>query len=108
MYLLNQLSLQVAQQLFIAVNRYRVAQNLVGPRDGINITFYTPGLEKFSHNLPFLDISIYFNGSRLALLDDYLIAESGGVGTGYDTIILLVPPPRFNDHLFADYIITVP
>jgi hypothetical protein len=107
-YLINQLSLQVAQQLFIAANRYRVGQNLVGPKDGVNITYYTPGLEKFTHNLPFLDISIFFNGSRLALLDDYLIAESGGVGAGYDTIILLVPPPVSNDHLFADYIVRVP
>ncbi len=105
MYLVNQLSLQVAQQLFIAANRYRVGQNLVGPKDGSNVTFYTPGLEKFTHNLPFLDISIYLNGSRLALLDDYLIAESGGVGTGYDSIILLVPPLVSNDHLLADYVV---
>jgi len=107
-YLINQLSLQIAQQLFIAVSRYRVGQNLVGPRDGINVSYHTPGLEKFTHNLPFLDISVYFNGSRLALIDDYLVSESGGVGTGYDTIILLVPPPVFNDHLFADYILRVP
>jgi hypothetical protein len=107
-YLLNPLSLQVAQQLFIAANRYRVGQNLVGPKNGVNITYTTPGLEKFAHNLPFLDISIYFNGSRLALLDDYMVAESGGIGTGYDTIILLVPPPRSNDHLLADYILQVP
>ena len=108
MYLINQLSLQVAQQLFIAADRYRVGQNLVGLKDGANVTYTTPGLEKFAHNLPFLDISIYFNGSRLALLDDYLVTESGGVGTGYDTIILLVPPPVSNDHLLADYILQVP
>lgn len=105
MYLLNQLSLQVAQQLFIAANRYRVGQNLVGPRDGVNVMFTTPGLEKFSHNLPFFDINIYFNGSRLALLDDYLVMESGGPGTGFDTVMLLVPPPRSDDHLLADYIL---
>lgn len=108
MYLVNQLSLQVAQQLFIAATRYRVAQNLVGLKNGVNVTYTTPGLEKFTHNLPFFDISIIFNGSRLALLDDYLVSESGGVGTGYDTIILLVPPPLPNDHLFADYIVQVP
>lgn len=108
MYLLNALSLQVAQQLFIASNRYRVGQNLVGLKDGINVTYLTPGLEKFTHNLPFLDISVIFNGSRLALLDDYLVSESGGFGTGFDTIILLVPPPLPNDHLFADYILQAP
>lgn len=105
MYLVNALSLQVAQQLFIAADRFRVGQNLVGARDGVNVTYTTPGLEKFSHNLPFLDISVVFNGSRLSLLDDYLVAESGGVGTGFDTIILLVPPPLSNDHLLADYVV---
>ena len=105
MYLLNPLSLQVAQQLFIAADRYRVGQNLVGPRDGVNNLFTTPGLEKFSHNLPFLDISVFLNGSRLALLDDYLVMESGGAGSGFDTIMLLVPALRADDHLLADYIL---
>lgn len=105
MYLLNPLSLQVARQLFIAVDRYRVGQSLVGVRDGSNLVFTTPGLEKFAHNLPFLDISIYFNGTRLALLDDYVIAESAGFGTGHDTVMLLVSPPMQDDHLLADYIL---
>jgi hypothetical protein len=105
-YLINQLSLQIAQQLFIAASRFRVGQNLVGPRDGVNVQFTTPGAEKFSHNLPFLDISVYFNGSRLAWLDDYLITESV-VGSGYDTIFLLVPPLLPNDHLLADYVTVV-
>jgi hypothetical protein len=104
-YLVNQLSLQVAQQIFLAADRFRTGQNLVGAKDGVNITYNTPGLEKFSHNLPFLDISIYFNGSRLVLLDDYLVSESGGAGTGFDTIVLLVPPPLPDDHLLADYLI---
>lgn len=108
MYLINQLSLQVAQQLFIAANRYRVGQNLVGLKNGSNVTYHTPGLEKFAHNLPFLDISVYFNGSRLALLDDYMVMESGGFGTGFDTIVLAVPAPLPNDHLLADYILQVP
>ena len=108
MYLINSLSLEVAQQLFIAADRFRVGQNLIGPKDGINVQFKTPGLEKFAHNLPFFDISVIFNGSRLALLDDYLVSESGGAGTGYDTVILLVPPPLSDDHLLADYIIRVP
>jgi hypothetical protein len=104
-YLINALSLQLAQQLFIAADRYRVGQNLIGAKDGVNVQFTTPGSEKFAHNLPFFDISVIFNGSRLALLDDYLVSESGGSGTGYDTVILLVPPPLPDDHLLADYII---
>lgn len=107
MYLLNQLSLQLAQSLFIAADRYRVGQNLVGPRNGVNVLFATPGLEKFTHNLPFVDVSVYFNGSRLQLLDDYLVMESGGTGSGFDTIQLLVPAPHPDDHLLADYIVRV-
>ena len=104
MYLINPLSLQIAQTLFIQINRYRAAQGLAGNRDGVNVTFRTPGTEKFVHNLPFLDISVYCNGIRLALLDDYMVAESGGSGTGFDTIVMTVPPLN-NDHLFADYIL---
>lgn len=104
MYLINPLSLQIASTLFIQIGRFRAAQGLVGPKDGANESFTTPGLEKFVHNLPFLDISVYYNGVRLALLDDYMVAESGGTGTGFDTIIMNVPPFA-NDHLFADYII---
>jgi hypothetical protein len=104
MYLINPLSLQIAQTLFITISRYRAAQGLVGPKNGINETFTTPGLEKYVHNLPFLDISVYYNGVRLALLDDYMVVESGGPGTGFDTIIMNVPP-LYNDHLFADYVL---
>lgn len=104
MYLINPLTREIAQSLFIAISRYRAAQGLVGPKDGVNEVFTTPGLEKYVHNLPFLDISVYYNGIRLALLDDYMVVESGGAGTGYDTIIMNIPP-LFNDHLFADYIL---
>jgi hypothetical protein len=103
-YLINPLNLQIAQTLFITISRYRAAQGLVGPKDGSNEVFTTPGLEPFMHNLPFLDISVYCNGVRLALLDDYMVAESGGPGTGFDTVILTVAP-FFNDHLFADYVL---
>lgn len=105
MYLVNSLSLQIAQQLFLTADRFRVGQNLVGPMDGVNVEFRTPGAEKFAHNLPFLDISVSFNGSRLALIDDYLVLESEGAGTGFDTIHLLVPPPLPGDHLLADYVL---
>lgn len=104
MYLINPLSLQIAQTLFITISRYRAAQGLVGPKDGINEVFTTPGSEKFVHNLPFLDISVYYNGVRLALLDDYMVVESGGPGTGFNTIIMNVAPLP-SDHLFADYIL---
>lgn len=104
MYILNPFSIQIAQTLFITIDRYRSAQGLVGPMDGSNMVFTTPGLELFVHNLPFIDISVYYNGQRLALLDDYLVEESAGPGTGYDTVIMGIPPLP-GDHLFADYIL---
>lgn len=104
MYLVNYLSLQTAQQLFIAADRFRTGVGLIGPKDGINVSFHTPGFEKFSQNLPFLSISLYFNGIRQALLDDYVVVESAGVGTGFDTIIM-ERPLRTGDHLLADYVI---
>jgi hypothetical protein len=104
MYLLNYLSLQQAHQLFIAVGRYRTGQNLVGAKDGTNFTYTTPGLEKYVHNLPFLTIGVYLNGMRLALLDDYIVQESFGPGTGFDTVILN-EAPLSDDHIIADYVI---
>jgi len=101
MYLINYLSLQTAQQLFIAVGRFRTGVALVGPKDGINHEFFLPGAEKFTHNLPYLTIAIYLNGMRQTLLDDYLIFESMGPGTGYDKIVM-ERAPHADDKLLAD------
>lgn len=104
MYLVNYLNLQTALQMFISVGRFRTGQGLVGSKDGSNLVFHTPGLEKFTHNLPYLTISVFVNGVRLMLLDDYTISESGGTGTGYDTVTLS-QAPYLDDHVVADYII---
>ncbi len=104
MYLINYLSLQAAQTIFVAASRFRFAQNLVGVRDGVNVVFTTPSHEHYLHNLPFFSIAVYLNGMRLALLDDYIVQESGGPGTGFDTVVLN-EAPFSNDHLFADYVI---
>jgi len=104
-YLINYLNLQTALQLFIAVGRFRTGQGLIGTRDHVNHVFRISGGEKFTHNLPFLTISVYVNGVRLTLLDDYVISESGGPGTGYDTVILS-QAPYSNDHVTADYVVT--
>lgn len=105
MYLVNFPALQNLQQQFIAADRFRTGQALTGVKNGANFTFKTPGTDKFAHNLPFLSIHVFLNGIRLSLLDDYTIAESGGVGSGYDTVILEVAP-RAMDKVFADYVIT--
>jgi hypothetical protein len=103
MYLVSS-SIQIAQQLFIAVGRFRTGQGLIGARDGENHLFRTPGGEKFIHNLPYLTVSVHLNGLRLCLLDDYLLEESEGPGTGYDTIILSEAPDS-DSHIVVDYVI---
>jgi hypothetical protein len=102
-YLINFLSLQAASQLFIQTARFRTGQQPVGPKDGVNITFTVPVGDKFTHNLPFLSIHIYCNGVRLTLIEDYVISESGGPGTGYDTVLLEIPPEA-DDQLLVDYV----
>ena len=54
-----------------------------GVIDGVNLVFTTP--EKFTQVAP-LTILVYRNGQRQALGGDYSVSESGGIGTGYDTI----------------------
>jgi hypothetical protein len=102
-YLVNFLSLQTASQLFLSSARFRTGQNLVGAKNGSNLAFTVPDGDKFTHNLPFLTIQVYFNGQRLKLIDDYVINESGGPGSGYDTIILEVAP-RLADKVWVDYV----
>jgi hypothetical protein len=103
-YPVNYLSTQTSLQMFISVGRFRTGQGLVGSKDRTNLVFHTPGLEKFTHNLPYLTISVFVNGVRLVLLEDYTISESEGSGTGYDTITLS-QAPYADDHLIADYIL---
>jgi len=104
-YLINFLSLQAADARYIATHRFRTGQPLNGVINGTNITFTVPPGDKFTHNLPFLSIKVFYNGVRLALLDDYMVIESGGFGTGYDTVILEVAPLP-GDHILADYVAT--
>lgn len=82
-------------------SKFRTAQILIGAVNGVNTSFTTA--EVFVHDLPRLSIAVYFNGQRLLLTDDYSIAESGGPGTGYDTVVTLFAPVP-GDKIWADYI----
>jgi hypothetical protein len=102
-YLVNFLSLQTASQLFLSSARFRTGVDLVGSKNGTNLTFTVPDGDKFTHNLPFMTIQVYFNGQRLKLIDDFVINESSGPGSGYDTVILEIAP-RISDKLSVDYV----
>ncbi len=90
---------------FIPTSRFRIGVSLYGPINGTNTSFtVTPG-EKFLHNPPYIQIGVYYNGIRLFWPDDYSLDESGGGGTGYDTVVLLVAP-KPGDRVFVDYVTT--
>ena len=79
---------------------------LVGNVDSVNSIYQIPS-GYFLQN-DYYKIMVYRNGVRQAFLDDYLIAESGGPGTGFDTVIFTSPPlstPSPPDLITADYYI---
>lgn len=82
---------------------------LLGVVDDSN-TVYTIPSGSFIQNTTY-KIIVYKNGVKQLFLDDYFIAESGGPGTGYDTVIFTVAPtttPAPDDVLTADYYIDNP
>jgi hypothetical protein len=75
---------------------------LIGLKDGINRIFTTP--DKFIHESGGKSIKVYYNGIVMDPLEDFIIEESNGIGTGFDTIILLrIKAPVVLDSLSADY-----
>jgi hypothetical protein len=89
----------------------RVGVSLVGPKDGANRIFRTTP-DHFVHDLSGngKTIEIWHNGRRLAQASapnpefgDFTVEESGGVGTGYDTINLLTFAPVGRSSLLANY-----
>jgi len=82
---------------------------LLGAVNDINTVFTIP-VDKFIQNSTY-KIIVYKNGVKQVFLDDYFIAESGGPGTGYDTVIFTIPPttiPAPDDVMTADYYISNP
>lgn len=84
----------------VPASKHRFGVALAGAVNGVNVTFTTP--EKFRHDPPRAQISLYFNGQRVFVGDDFTISESGGPGTGYDTVTTLFAPVP-GDKLWADY-----
>ena len=89
---------------YIPARRYRTEQVLVGPIDGSNVSYTLPSGDKFVQDLPYIQIVVFYNGVRLLLRDDYTVLESGGGGTGFDTVVLATPP-RPGDKVVADYVV---
>lgn len=82
---------------------------LIGAKDGVNRTFYTP--DKFLNGTfitgDHFHINIKHNGKDLYESVDYTIGESGGPGTGYDMINLFSFTPAPTSLLYSNYAIKV-
>lgn len=73
---------------------------LTGTQDDSN-TIFTISSGKFLFNDDY-KILVYRNGIRQKFGTNFLVAESGGLGTGYDTVIF-IEPPLATDELVVDY-----
>jgi len=78
---------------------------LIGVKNSKNRTFYTP--DKFLNGIFItgdqFHIDIQADGKGLFEGIDYTISESGGPGTGYDTIYFKTYAPRQRTLLYATY-----
>lgn len=89
----------------------RVGVQLVGPQNGVNRVFRTTP-DHFVHDPAGTGhtIELWHNGRRLTQtavqdpgIGDYWVEESGGVGTGFDTLNLLTFAPVVKSSLVASY-----
>lgn len=89
---------------------WREEIQLIGMKNASNRTFYTP--DKFLNGVfttgDNFHIHVKHNGKDLYEGIDYSIAESGGPGTGYDTIYIKSIVPNAHSLLFATYAIQHP
>lgn len=82
---------------------------LIGTKDGSNRIFTVP--DKFI-NGPFgnndFRILVRHNGRVLIAGCDFTMTESGGPGTGYDTLTFITFVPNSQSELYADYVTEAP
>ena len=82
---------------------------LAGAKDGVNRVFTTPS--KYVHIPGGRTVELFHNGHRLAQalapdirLGDYYPLESGGPGSGFDTVVLLSFAPAPRSSFLASYL----
>lgn len=84
---------------------FRQGVKLIGIKNGINRVFYTPDpFINGSYALNEFKILVRHNGRVLVQDCDFTIEESGGPGTGFDTINMVSFVPNSRSELFADYV----
>lgn len=88
---------------------HKVNVSLLGVQDGSNRTFTTPDIflnEDLSGDL--LTISIFHDGNRLVEDEEYVLIESGGAGTGFDTIVITAFKPKAKSKIRVNYFTDIP
>ena len=97
-YASSSLDLEVLIHEIPVTHRLRFGVEPNGVKNGVNTVFQTP------ENFVQASLQVYFNGVRIheGGGNDFIVSESGGAGTGYDTLDLVVPPFSF-DRLVVDY-----
>lgn len=83
----------------------RQDEELVGATNGVNITFILPNGDKAINQTIGAKILVKYNGQALheGASNDFTVTESGGAGTGFDTVLLEFSPLP-GDLIAADYI----
>lgn len=84
---------------------FKQGVELIGVKDNHNRVFTTPDYfinGSFGGND--FRVLLRHNGRVLIPDCDFSVSESGGVGTGYDTITLLTFAPNTKSELYADYV----
>lgn len=79
---------------------------LLGVIDGVNTFYNIPPIHSAFIQTDVYKIRVYLNGVKQLFNGDFFIEESGGAGTGFDTIIMAVAPindPIPIDILTADF-----
>ena len=81
---------------------------LVGAIDSSNTTFTVPSPDKFingTFGANVFKIQVKHNGRVLAETVDYTVSESGGAGTGFDTVEIISFIPIAGSTMLADYVV---
>ena len=86
-----------------ALDDWRIGDTLVGVQNGSNTVFTTS--TDFVHlQAQPLSISVYLGGARLTEGCEYSVSESGGAGTGYDTVTFTAFAPDAKDIIRVTYL----
>lgn len=90
---------------------FREGIPLVGVTNGANRIFRVPVPDKFIDGV--LDdnqfsINVFHNGNRRIKNVDFIVSESGGAGTGFDTVEFVSFTPDVKSKIIANYFVARP